>query len=212
MNNQELPRRALDLSLAIYRVTGRFPAGEVLVGQMRELGNKVAAALSAANVELSATGETERIKKYISRLRAYFQIAKAQNWVRPVNWSILDFEYYKLQQEVFLGSGGRGLTRKGDNTDLRGKEQDVGIMSHNIREPEKKPKRPARQASDNLPLRQDRILKVVQNKGLVKMSDLVPLFKNDVSERTLRNELKDMVESGLIKKRGANKSTEYSKV
>lgn len=211
MNNQELPQRALNLSLAIYRVTAKFPVGEALAGQMRTLGNEIAATLSVAEAGLSSAGDMERVKKDISRLRVYFQIAKEQNWVRPMNWSVLDFEYYKLQQyiEFELGAGERGLTQKKDDADLRGEEKKASIMSHNIEERQQVGKKLSRQESVILPLRQDRILKIIQNKGLVKMSDLTPLFKDEISERTLRNELQAMVASGSIKKRGANKYTEY---
>lgn len=208
MNNQELPRRALDLSLAIYRVTAKFPPGEVLVGQMRGLGNEIAAALGAANIEPGSTGEPERLKKDIERLRVYFRIAKEQNWVREMNWSVLDFEYYRLEQEIVFGC--RESARMGSMANRHEGGEENNITSHNIKAREKRPEKPLhRRSSDDLPLRQDRILKVVQNKGAVKMADLVPLFKDDISERTLRNELQELVRGGLIKKRGANKSTEY---
>ena len=207
MNNQELPRRALDLSLAIYRITTKLPQGEVLVARMKGAANEIAAELSAAYVEPSSTaGEIEQVKKDIAKLRIYFQIAKAQNWVKEINWSILDFEYYRLEQELVL----RESTRMGELMKKHEAEKEDIITSHNIGAGEKKPKRLLRHlAVDKLPLRQDRILKVVQNKGLVKMADLIPLFKDDISERTLRNELQELVQGGLIKKRGERKHTEY---
>jgi DNA-binding HxlR family transcriptional regulator len=52
----------------------------------------------------------------------------------------------------------------------------------------------------------------LNRKEPLKMSDLIPLFKNDISERTLRNELQAMVKNGLIKKSGVNKATTYFKV
>lgn len=203
MNNQELPRRALDLSLAIYRVTARFPQGEVLVGQMRELGNEIAGDIAAENF-LAAQNK-------IGRLKIYFAVAKAQNWVRPINWSILDFEYHRLRQEAIFELGDHGSARMGNEAKALEEERPVSITSHNIGAVQKRAKKPIRQEAASLPLRQDRILKIVQNKGAVKMSDLVPLFKDEISERTLRNELQAMVAGGLIKKSGVNKTTEYSR-
>ncbi|MBU4142781.1 DeoR family transcriptional regulator [Patescibacteria group bacterium] len=204
MENQELPRRALNLSLAIYRVTAIFPQGEVLVGQLRELGNEIAGDLAEENFA--------DVENKINRLKIYFAVAKAQNWVKPMNWSILDFEYYKLRQEVIFELGDRGLTQRGNSADLRGEEKEPSIMSHNI-EVRKKPvfpkAAPLVQAGSNS--RQSKILDSLNKKGFLKMSDLIPLFKNNISERTLRNELQAMVASGLIKKRGVNKSTEYYK-
>ena len=202
MENQELPRRALNLSLAIYRVTAIFPQGEVLVGQLRELGNEIAGDLAEENFA--------DVENKINRLKIYFAVAKAQNWVKPMNWSILDFEYYKLQREVVFGY--RESTRIGNLANKHELDESENIMSHNI-EARKKPvfpkAAPLVQAGSNP--RQSKILDSLNKKGFLKMSDLIPLFKNNISERTLRNELQAMVASGLIKKRGVNKSTEYYK-
>jgi len=202
MNDQELPRRALDLSLAIYRVTARFPQGEVLAGQIRGLGNEIAGDLAAENFT--------DIKNKVSRLKIYFAIAKAQNWVRLMNWSVLEFEYHRLQQEVLFRAGSRVLPEE-NKAESRQEEEPAIITSHNIGLVQKRVKKVLREEVVNLPLRQDRILKIIQNKGLVKMSDLVPLFKDEISERTLRNELQTMVAGGSIKKRGEKKYTEYYK-
>lgn len=216
----ELPRRALDLSLAIYRVTAMFPAGEALVGQMRGLANEIAATLSVAEAELSSAGDLAEenfadVQNKINRLKIYFAVAKAQNWVKPMNWSILDFEYYKLEREVIfeLAAGdSRGLTLMGNTADKRGDQEENNIVSHNIgaRKKPASPK-PASLVQAGLNPRQSKILDSLNKKGFLKMSDLIPLFKNEISERTLRNELQAMVASGLIKKRGANRFTEYYK-
>lgn len=196
------------MCLAIYRTTARLPVSEVLVGQTRQLANEIA-------VELGATGDLAEenlaeIKKKINALRIYFLVAKAQPWVKPINWLILDLEYHRLQQEIIFESGDRGVARTEGARDIR-IEKELGIVSHNIRRVQKMAKKPSRQEPAGLPLRQDRIFKIIQNKGLVKMSDLIPLFKDEISERTLRNELQAMVSSGLIKKSGVNKTTEYSR-
>ena len=204
--SHEFSRRALNLGLAIYRVTANLPSGEVLVGQLRELGNKIAAELSSANATLSAAGDIENLKKSINCLRVYFQVAKAQNWIKPINWSVLDFEYYKLQQEVIFE------LRVGETSEAEEKVLNIGIMSRNIKASEKSavPKSisPVLAKSNS---RQSKILASLDKNGSIKMSDLIPLFKSDTSERTLRKELNDMVKTGLIRKSGVNKFTEYYK-
>ena len=204
MKSQEFSRRALNLSLAVYRVTANFPEGEVLAQQLRALANEIAGDL-AENNPVAA-------EKKIERLSLYFAIAKVQGWVKAMNWSILEFEYYKLRQEVvFRPQSDEGpLVQKAraEESPLT-KEEGANIVSHNIRSLQKEVKKSPRQHTAGLPLRQDRILKIIKNKEFVKMSDLTPLFKNDISERTLRNELQELVGSGLVKKRGANKYTEY---
>ena len=209
-NFHELPRRALDLSLAIYRVTAQLPNGEVLIGQMRQLSGGIAAELNSVDFTLSAAaGDIDAIKKDINRLRLHFQIAKAQNWVKPINWSILDFEYYKLQQEADFMY--RGFMRIEGSADSRGGEKNETIVSHNIR-PTKKSANPKAVFTEKIRsnLRQTKILDFLDKNEFLKMSDLIPLFDN-VSERTLRNELQEMIKIGLIKKSGVNRMTAYFK-
>ncbi|MDD2753560.1 MAG: hypothetical protein PHT44_03040 [Candidatus Portnoybacteria bacterium] len=197
MKSREFSRRALNLSLAIYRITDGFPQREVLSGQLRELGNRIAGDL--------AQGIFIPIEKNIDRLKIYFEIAKAQNWVKPINWTILDFEYHKLQQEVVfrLKAGERGAAGE------PGKRNN--IVSHNIKAPERRSsQKPAASAQVNSSGRRSKILAALDKNAPLKISDLSPLFKNDISERTLRNELAGMARAGLIKKSGEKKATEYS--
>ena len=220
MKNQELPRRALDLSLAIYRITAKLPVGEVLVGQLRGLGNEIAATLSSAVAELSSAGDLTAenfvdIQNKINRLKIYLAIAKAQNWVKAINWSILDFEYYKLQQEVLFelakeGDSSRVLTQKQEAVDKCESQESNSITSHNI-EALKKPAslRPVSLAPSGLSSRQSEILDLLNKKGSLKMSALIPLFKDEASDRTLRNDLKFLLGKKLIKKEGFNKTAVY---
>lgn len=201
--SHDFSRRALNLSLAIYRITAKFAQGEVLAGQMRELGNQIAGDL--------AEGDLASVEKKIERLKIYFAIAKAQNWVKPINWSVLDFEYYKLQQEVIFELNNRGTTRIGNIAGLRGEEKEEIIMSHNIRRGRKLSSSDASPVSGNSSPRQTKILAALNGNSSLKMSDLIPLFKDDISERTLRNELQAMIKDGLVKKNGEKRHTEYRK-
>lgn len=207
LESRDISRRALSLSLAIYRVTANFPNGEILTRQLRLLANQIAGDITADDLI--------GIEKKVNRLLAYFKVAKAQNWVKPINWSILDFEYYKLQREVVfeLAEGdNRGLTRMENTADKRREQDDNNIMSHNIKKAVRPAgRKPAQSPHANVNPRKSKILAVLNKKESLKMSDLIPLFKDEISERTLRNELQNMVESGLIKKNGVNKFTEYYK-
>ena len=195
MKSHEFSRRALNLSLAIYRVTAKLSEGDVLTGQVRALSNEIAGDL--------ATGELAAVDKKIERLRVYFKIAQAQNWIAPINWSTLDFEYYKLSREVLLG-----LAAGEERAD---KKEKPSITSHNIKQTEKIVEaEPSR--SNRLSSRQEKVLRVIQDKGSAKMSDLLPLLKNIASERTLRNDLQELVNKKVIRKEGFKKSAKYLKV
>jgi len=192
--SHEFSRRALSLSLAIYRVTARIPEGEVLAGQARELSNEIAGDL--------ATGELVAVDKKIARLQIYLKIAQAQNWVAPINWSTLDFEYYKLKHEVSFALSDKEVVEKLEAPD---------IVSHNTKR-RGKPAIVHGSQPDQLSDRQKKVLQIIQDKGSAKMSDLLPLLKNVASERTLRNDLQNLVNGGLIKKQGLKKSVRYFRV
>lgn len=196
MQSHEFLRRALNLSLAVYRITDRFPRGEVLTGQLRETGNAIAGDLAEGNLEWAA-GKIEK-------MQIFFQIARKQKWVRPINWSVLDFEYNKLKQEVSFG-----LEENGEQEG----EKEPNIVSHNARAIKKVPRRRALGFADEneISRRQSKILAELETRSALKMSDLIPLFKNQASERTLRNELQGLVKRGMIIKTGFKKSAMYKR-
>jgi len=197
MKSQELSRRALNLSLAVYRVTANFPIGEVLIRQLRLLANQVAGDIAAD--DLISTS------KKIDRLLAYFKIASRQNWIRAINWTILNFEYSKLKQEAILL---RISEKEEESIVEEGKAaRDTILTSHNIRKREKSVNGSVSKSS-GLSERQDMILAEINKRQSIKNADLVPLFKN-VSERTLRNDLKLLLEKKLIRKEGINKTAIY---
>jgi len=197
MKSQELSRRALNLSLAVYRVTANFPIGEVLIRQLRLLANQVAGDIAAD--DLIGTS------KKIDRLLAYFKIASRQNWIRAINWTILNFEYSKLKQEAII----LRISEKEEEAIVEeGKAaREIVLTSHNIRKREKSVGE-AVLKSPGLSERQSVILAEIDKRQSIKNADLAPLFKN-VSERTLRNDLKFLLEKKLIRKEGINKTAIY---
>jgi hypothetical protein len=87
-----MKEKALELVLAVYRVTKVFPEEEVLIGQMRQAANQVLA-------ELVSERQKEAIEQ-IKVLLNYFQIAQAQNWIKKINFVILKKEYNELLDEI----------------------------------------------------------------------------------------------------------------
>jgi len=197
MKSQEFSRRALNLSLAVYRVTANFPIGEVLTRQLRLLANQITGDI--------VVGEATEVEKKINRLLVYFKIASQQNWVRSINWTVLSFEYIKLSQGLgLLGKNGReGEAAAGAEKVAK----NISLMSHNIKREEKVVRVPASKIPD-LSERQSMILSEINKRRSIKNADLAPLFK-DVSARTLRTDLGVLLEKRLIRKEGANRTTVY---
>jgi len=196
MKSQELSRRALNLSLAVYRVTASFPIGEVLSYQLRLLANQIVGDI--------VVDDLTKIEKRINRLVVYFKIASQQNWVRVANWAVLNFEYIKLKQEIDL------LTKINTEEAITVEEKvvkNISLASHNIKREAKVIKEPVPKIA-GLSDRQSNILTEINKRRSVRNADLVPLFKN-VSDRTLRNDLTFLLEKKLIRKEGINKTAVY---
>lgn len=198
--SRDILRRALDLALAIYRLTERLPKGEIMILQLRKLGNEVVGDLMM--------DKFFNAQKKIEILLVYFKISRAQKWVREVNWLILSSEYQKLSQEIiFLAQAGDLEERTEIRKRIAGVEKTEDLMSHNI-EKVKKIKKVSLRVS-KLSSRQQKILAELEFRESIKMADLTSLFKNQVSERTLRNDLQALLKRGLINKAGAHKTTVY---
>jgi len=93
----------LKLTLAVYRVTARFPKeGRDLQEQIRESANKVLADLL---LHQSAR---------LNDLLELFQVAAEKDWVDPRNFLVLRKEYGKMQG-LFSGSKDKPKTTKFNN-------------------------------------------------------------------------------------------------
>jgi len=86
--NPKMQEKALDLVLAVYRVTKTFPEGEVLIGQMRGTANSI-----LAEIILNRKKEAG---KQIKIILAYIDIARNQGWVNNINFDVLEKEYKNL--------------------------------------------------------------------------------------------------------------------
>ena len=85
-------RKALNLGMAVYRVTRHFPEGEVLIGQLRTVANEIVRELTVEN--------TEQAVSQLKIILNYLQIAQKQQWTKEINFVILRREYQKLYDEV----------------------------------------------------------------------------------------------------------------
>ncbi len=77
-NLESLKRRGFELCLAVYRLTKLFPAGEVLIGQLREAASII--------VVLLAQGRIRDTILKVEEVRIYLAVAREQNWAKPVNF------------------------------------------------------------------------------------------------------------------------------
>lgn len=135
---EKMKEEALRLGLAVYRVTKLFPGGEVLIGQTRETANHLLSDL--------IFGEDKKAAKRIETLLGYFRIARAQGWIKAVNFDILIKGYSSLLDEI-RGSDDR-----------------------------KEVKQVKREKVEGLNQRQKKILDYIKDKEIVKLKEMSACF------------------------------------
>jgi hypothetical protein len=81
----------IKLTQAVYRTTERFPEGESLKFKIREKANEI-----LTDLVLQDPQTKEATIKAIDLLESYFEVARFQNWVNPLNFMLLEQEYDKV--------------------------------------------------------------------------------------------------------------------
>ena len=203
IESQNVLRRALNLTLAIYRLTRLLPGEEPIGWQIRKLANEIIGDLALANFKI--------VQKRIELLFLFFEIAQMQDWVKPANWQVLKKEYAELNQEILYlelaGESSKELSKK-----EKVKEEEnlapAQDMSHNVKK-ERKIRKDSAKRLAKMGQRQTEVLEEIRNKESIKFSDLISLFKDKVSGKTLRKDLKVLAEKDLIKKKGTNRNMVY---
>ena len=98
-----MQKRALDLVMAVYRVTKLFPEGEVLIGQIRKTANDILSEIILRR--------NKEIIKHIQIILNYFEIAKDQKWIKDANFDILIREYNGVLNSIEQGIGKKKIVK-----------------------------------------------------------------------------------------------------
>ena len=114
MENQH----SIKLARAVYRVTNLFPENEPLKRKIRETADEILANFAtlqkSSDFDLGNERDVSRgnqCRNHIFRkidilTDYYFNLAREQQWVNPVNFSVLEREYNKMKADVeILASG-----------------------------------------------------------------------------------------------------------
>lgn len=202
-NLDNFKRRAFGLCLAVYRVTKLFPAGEVLTKQLREVSSEIVASLATEKI-------CDTILK-VEELKIYLGVAREQNWLKPINFDLLKTAY------CLLSDGLNQYQAEEPSKSEKGESREK-IITTPLPEPRSawpEPilalptiKKEQRGESDILGRREQLILNHLNNNKEVKVSELLKIL-GGVSERTIRNDLADLIGRNLVKKVGSRKDAKY---
>jgi len=183
----------IKLTDELYRLTLLFPKKEPLRYQMRQLANEILAeCLTLGNKrESSVFGKLEV-------LDSFFEVAKSQNWVKPVELLRLQEQYDRIRAEL----------KKNQK-----KIQETSAFQAPSASPtvQRTPAPSVGQASSDeksLSEREARILEFLRQNGRAQVGQLKKYFPN-VTKRTLRRDFRRLLRKGMIERLGERNETYY---
>jgi len=194
-----LSQKAEKLCLAVYRVTDLFPVNEVLRSKIREKASDILLGANSLQNSDKNRKMCYSIGVEIEGLKALFNIAESQNWVKKVNLEILSQEYGNLGKEI-------KANHIGNKPNYATQEKKIFLPGKvlNIPEIDFGPQQPVFRSEG----RCSQILEYVKLNGRVKICQVCQLFPQ-VSRRTLIRDLDHLSRSGLIERNGGGRGIFY---
>ncbi|MBI1888780.1 MAG: hypothetical protein HYS15_02520 [Candidatus Spechtbacteria bacterium] len=191
--------RAIELCLAVYRVTERFPAAETLRFHLRELSLDIIKFLVYSGAySIHSDGKNfdlDGFRKKLRELLIYCEIAKEQRWMDPRNFDVLSRMYKDFFGDVeqWLNKSDAGSeTPRTVNTEGRGpKTADLSP------------------AVAGLSPRKLQILKFLRlSDSGASMADFAKVIKGK-SRKTVERDLKHLIGANLVFKKGRTKGARF---
>ena len=177
----------------LYRLTLLFPKKEPLRYKMRELADEVLANFVSLPQEDREPFKITIVKtsnRALEVLDGFFDVAKPQNWVNPVDMLNLQREYSRIRQELVKFK----REKKVQKEEIEKESIELSVL-------EKEGEKPISE-------RQKRILKVLREKGKMQVGEVKDIF-SEVSKRTLRRDFRSLLKYGLVEKMGEKNNTFY---
>lgn len=224
--SRELTARALNLTLALYRVTDLLPHEEPLRRGIREKGGEIFAAMISARHSADPKSEkSDADHAWVATeiLLGYLAMARTLGCANPLNFLVLEREYRSLrdaiaQEEVSLTDNVPNESKghipanpkpKPDVTKEQEKSKPMKVPSAWTGTPESPAEKAANTGSANE--RQKAIIGHLSDKGQAKISDFYETF-DGVSSKTIQRDLQDLVARNMIRKEGDKRWTTYTLV
>lgn len=193
---------------AVYRLLDSFPQDDPLKNKAKEKALEI---LECSKQVFDSQGWLS-LKKYLSPerkrvaeglldsieiLASYLQIAKHQLWISDVNFLIILKEYDQIKSRLSL--------RKIPAGSLETSKKQETIISKNLQlipETRKSISQTPKAALGGVYSgRQEKILKMLRQKGGAQVSDIIKELPN-VTKRTIRRDLDDLLKKEIIVRKG----------
>lgn len=212
----------VEITNELYRLTLLFPKKEPLRFKMRELADEILANsityFNPVSNPLISPGLVENSHNLFEVLDSFFEIAKEQNWVKPVDILNLQQDYKNIKQGLKEPKK-QEEQQEQEKQDQEKKEivetasspiqLNQGLSSVPLPEPLIVSEPPTMEKSNiEVSDRQKRILDILKQKEGVQVWEVKDSFP-DVSKRTLRRDFRKLLKDGLVERKGKKNTTFY---
>ena len=190
----------IQLTQNLYRLTLLFPKKEPLRYKMREIADEILAKTcrdpSSANW---AEGRPPPVLEELEVLDGFFEVAKNQNWVKPVEILRIQEEYDRVRAEIKKipkRIPEKEITRV-EPVPIRKESESVDVRrQHSVK------------GEMRMDERQQKILEVLREKGKAQVWQVKQVFP-EVTKRTLRRDFGNLLKQGKIERIGERNETFY---
>jgi len=171
----------------LYQLTLLFPQKEPLRYKIREVADNILAN-SVSNPKVG-----KEVLKDIEILNNFFEVAKAQNWVKIQNILELQGEYDKIKENLKTALEKPEVIHLPQATpQSRGFSPQIEVE--------------AQVASNSN--RKQKIVEILKEKGQTQVWEMKKVFP-EVTKRTLRRDFENLLRQGLIERMGERNNTFY---
>jgi len=211
--------RVLEITNELYRLTLLFPKKEPLRFKMRELADEILANFityfNPVSNPLISPGLVESSYNLFEVLDSFFEVAKAQNWIKPTDILKLQEEYKNIRQEMEKSK--QPTKQKQKKKEITETEPSIIQLTEGISSPSL-PKIPSlpdlsdleeiEESKAEVTGRQKIILEILKQKEGVQVWEVKDVFP-DISKRTLRRDFRQLLKDGLVERKGDKNTTFY---
>ena len=182
----------INLTFTLHKVLELFPAEKQEKARIAELANKTLADLVLISEKNPVTSQQKReivprCLRKIELVQICLREAQDENWINPDNFLVLRKEYRKVErflEDLDLQLQENVLPRSGESERGKGMKQQ--------QETQKK---------QGLSDRQKKIMEILKQKEQAQVREFQKVLP-DVTKRTLRRDLDDLLHSNLIERKG----------
>lgn len=195
INNKEIRK----LTIAVIRVTESFRGGEVLKKKIQE---KALDIFAKSNPHIDAA-----LLKDIKLLKQFINLAKDLQLTKPVNCEVLIREYNKIYELALDNINVSSPKLKDDSLEdeIVVRKPDAAV---HLKIKKERKRKDNHTSIEYLTERQRKILSLFTNKKEFRLKDIGRLLRN-VTSRTLRNDLRGLVDTGKLQHNGMGAGSVY---